>query len=193
MSWELPDAVSFGGKTYAVNTDYRDVLDIIKYLNDKSEPEQVRLYIALKLFYEDFDSIPIARRTEAVNALMKFINCGEDAEENSRPSPKRIDWEQDKLAIVSDVNRTAGCEVRALPYLHWWTFVGYFNAIGEGQLSTLVGIRDKLRKGQKLDDWEQEYYSENKSRIDFKQQLTPEEQRVKNELLERLRAGRKRQ
>lgn len=193
MSWALPTAVSIGGVNYSVNSDYRDVLDIINYLNDKSESEQVRLYVALKLFYEDFDSIPMKHRDEAVNALMKFINCGEDSEESSRPSPKRIDWEQDNLAIVSDVNRAAGCEVRALPYLHWWTFISYFNAIGAGQLSTLVGIRDKLRKGQKLDEWEQEYYAENKSRVDFKQQLTPEEQRVKNELLERLRAGRKRQ
>lgn len=192
MSWALPTAVSIGGMSFAVNTDYRDILDIINYLNDKSEAEQVRLYIALKLFYEDFDSVPFECRTQAAQEMFKFINCGEE-DESSRPSPKRIDWKQDESAIVSDVNRVAGCEIRALPCLHWWTFISYFNGVGEGQLSTLVSIRDKLRKGEKLDDWEKTYYAENKSKVDFKQQLTPAEQRVKDELLERLRAGRKRQ
>lgn len=193
MSWELPSAAEIGGEIYSVNSDYRDILDIINCLNDKSEPEGIRLYIALKLFYEDFDSVPEKHREEAVTAMMRFINCGEETEASPRPSPKRIDWEQDKLAIVSDVNKVAGCEVRALSYLHWWTFVGYFSAVGEGQLSSLVSVREKLRKGQKLDDWEREFYAENKERVDFKRTYTLEEERVKEELLEKLRSGKKRQ
>lgn len=64
--------------------------------------------------------------------------------------------------------------------------------MGEGQLSALVSIREKLRKGQKLDEWEKEFYSENKSRIEFKRSYTPEEERVKEMFLEKLRNSRKR-
>ena len=86
-----------------------------------------------------------------------------------------MDWEQDAHAIIADVNKVAGCEVRSLPYLHWWTFLSYFQAIGEGQLSTLVSIRDKIRRGKKLEKWEQDYYRENKNRIDFKKKYSAED------------------
>ena len=77
--------------------------------------------------------------------------------------------------IVADVNKVVGTEIRALPFLHWWTFVSYFNAIGEGQLSTLVSIREKLRKGKKLEKWEQEYYRKNKDKVDLKKRYSAEE------------------
>ena len=77
--------------------------------------------------------------------------------------------------IVADVNKVAGTEIRALPFLHWWTFVSYFNAIGEGQLSTLVSIREKLRKGKKLEKWDQEYYRKNKDKVDLKKRYSAEE------------------
>lgn len=43
------------------------------------------------------------------------------------------------------------------------------------QLSTLVSIRDKLRRGKKLEKWEQEFYRENKDRVDLKTKYTPDE------------------
>lgn len=187
MSWQLPVTAHVAEKERAINTDYRDILDIIKRLNDEKKPMQTRLYVALSLFYENFAEISVNDRTEAVNEMMKFINCGEEEEKQAHPSPKRIDWEQDELAIVADINKASGCEVRVLPYLHWWTFVAYFNAIGEGQLSTLVSIRDKIRKREKLTDWEKEYYSENKSKVDFKRKYTAEELEEKERLIKRLK------
>ena len=62
-----------------------------------------------------------------------------------------------------------------MPFLHWWTFMADFNAIGEGQLSTMVSIRDKLRRGKKLEKWEQEFYRKNKDRVDLKQRYSAEE------------------
>ena len=105
--------------------------------------------------------------------LAAFISCGE--KNNARPGPVLMDWEQDARAIIADVNRVAGLEVRALPYLHWWTFLSFFQAIGEGQLSTLVSIRDKLRKGKKLENWEKEFYRENKQRVDIPKRYSAEE------------------
>lgn len=186
MSWGLPSAVSVEGVAHEVYTDYRDILEIINVLNDQSEPEQTRLYIALNLFFKDFSEIDVAHRAKAAEAMMIFINCGE-RETDARPSPKRIDWKQDEQIIAADINKAAGCEVRALPYLHWWTFISYFNAVGDGQLSTLVSIREKLRKRKKLDDWEKEYYRENKARVDFRKEYTAEELAEKERLLKIIR------
>ena len=69
--------------------------------------------------------------------------------------------------IVADVNKVAGQEIRALPFLHWWSFMAWFHAIGEGQLSTVVAIRDKLRRGKPLEKWETDFYRENKERVDL--------------------------
>ena len=109
---------------------------------------------------------------EAMAYLADFIACGS---RDSKPGTKLLDWEQDAQMIVADVNKVAGTEIRAMPFLHWWTFMSYFNAIGEGQLSTLISIRDKLRRGKKLEKWEQEYYRKNKDRVDLRKRYSAEE------------------
>ena len=168
--WGLPTTAVIGGVEYQINTDFRDILDIMKYLEDPDQPEYVRWAVALALFYEG--EIPVEHQQEAAEYFVSFINCGKHDEE---PAPKLLDWEQDAQAIVADVNKVAGTEIRALPFLHWWTFLSYFHAIGEGQLSTLVSIRDKLRRGKKLEKWEQEYYRKNRNAVDMKQRYTAEE------------------
>lgn len=46
--------------------------------------------------------------------------------------------------------------------------MAYFNAIGEGQLSTIVSIRDKLSRHKKLEKWEQDFYKKNRKAVDLK-------------------------
>lgn len=170
--WTLPVAASIGGAKIPINSDYRDVLEIISYLNDIERPEYVRWEIAIGLFYEE-DILPKYKQ-EAMQFLADFIACGEQ-ETSKKPPVRLIDWEQDSLTIIADVNKVAGTEIRSLPFLHWWTFVAYFRGIGEGQLSTLVSIRDKLARGKKLESWEKDYYRENKSRVDLKKRYSAEE------------------
>ncbi|MBE6943797.1 MAG: hypothetical protein E7453_06000 [Ruminococcaceae bacterium] len=168
--WALPETATIGGTEYELHTDYRDILEIMGYLDDPDTPEYLRWRIAVALFFEG--EMPAKDMQESMEYLAAFISCGE---KDSKPGPKLLDWEQDAKAIIADVNKVAGREIRSLPYLHWWTFLAYFQAIGEGQLSTIVSIRDKLRRGKKLEKWEQDYYRENKSRIDFKKKYSAED------------------
>ena len=89
--------------------------------------------------------------------------------------PKLLDWQQDADAIIAGVNKAAGQEIRSLPFVHWWTFLSWFHAMGEGQLSTLVTIREKLARGKRLEGWEKEFYRENKSRVDLKPRYSQED------------------
>ena len=168
--WELPVRTTIGGKVYGLHADYRDVLEIIACLEDPNLPEYLRWRIALALFYEE--RIPEAHRQEAMDYLCRFLNCGETA---SGGGPTLLDWQQDAGLIVADVNKVAGQEIRNLPYLHWWTFLGWFLSIGEGNLSTLVSIRDKLLRGKKLEPWEQTYYHRNKARVKMQKNYSAEE------------------
>ena len=173
-AWGLPQTAVIGGKTYGINTDFRDMLEIIEYLTDEKRPEYARWQIALALFFDG--DVPPEDQEEAAKFLSDFISYGA---QDSKPGPKLMDWSQDASMIVADINKVAGKEIRAEKYLHWWTFLSYFYGIGEGQLSTIVGIRAKKAKGKKLDSWEQEFYKENRKKVDFQKPETPESAEVK--------------
>lgn len=78
---------------------------------------------------------------------------------------KVMDWEQDEPILFPAINQVAGCEVRSVPYIHWWTFVGYFMEIREGIFSTVLGIRQKMAKGKHLEKWEREFRRNNKRSV----------------------------
>lgn len=162
--WTLPTTAVIGGEEYQLSTDFRDMLEIIQILTSDNSPMQIRWEIAARLFYDR--DIPFQYRKDAIQFLIDFMNYGENQE--SKKSGKLIDWVQDATTIIGDVNKVAGFDVRSVPYIHWWTFLSYFNGIGEGPLSTLVSIRSKIQKGKKLEKWEQEYYNEHKAQVDFK-------------------------
>jgi len=168
--WQLPESTALGGETYTLHTDFRDILEIFSYLNDPDLPEFIRWEVALALFYDH--PVPEAYREEAANFLSFFLTGGQTEE---RPGPRLLDWEQDAPAIIADVNKVAGQEIRAMPHVHWWTFLSWFHAIGEGQLSSLVTIRDKLARGKKLEGWEKAFYRENKKRVDLPKKYSARE------------------
>ena len=172
--WELPREAVIGGNTYHIHSDYRDILDIFSRLQDETLPEFIRWKVALALFYEE--QIPEEDFSEAARYFCRFINCGQ--EETEHPGPPLIDWEADAQVIVSDVNKAAGKEIRELPYLHWWTFLGYFRAIGEGPFATLVAIRDKRRRGAKLLPHEQEFARTHASLLKLPTPDTEEKRRL---------------
>lgn len=176
--WSLPDRAVIGGKDYPIHGDFRDILEIFAYFSDPDLPPYLSWQIALALFYEG--QIPTGDQQEAMAYLTWFINGGQPETEGT--NVKLIDWEQDRSMIASDVNKAAGQEIRALPFLHWWTFLSWFHAIGEGQLSTVVSIRSKLSRGKKLEGWEKEYYRENKKTVDIRPRYSRQEIAEKQQL-----------
>lgn len=170
--WALPRTARLGGDDYAIHSDFRDVLTVIAWLTGAEGAdldEAGRWYVALCLFYPDFAALPPALHGEAMRFLADFIAAGRAGPETAaRPGARLLDWQQDAPLIAAGVNKAAGCDVRGLPYLHWWSFLAFFDAIGEGPLSAVVSIRDKLRRGKKLEKWEQDYYRANRARIDLR-------------------------
>ena len=174
-AWELPTSLSIGGKDYPIRTDYRAILDILVAFKDPDMEADERWMICFDILFEE--PVPPELTDEAAKQAMWFINCGEDGDDDDRkPKPAVMDWEQDGHLILPAVNKVAGMEVRALPYLHWWTFMGYYMEIGEGTFSTVIGIRQKKAKGKKLEKWEQQFYRDNKAIVELKKKLTEEEQ-----------------
>ena len=69
--WKLPQSVEFGGKTYEIHADFRDILEIFSYLQNPDLPESFRWTIALALFFKE--PIPEQHTLEAAQYLSWFI------------------------------------------------------------------------------------------------------------------------
>lgn len=187
MIGRLPESLSVNGVEYAIKTDFRAILDIMEAFNDKELEIDEQAYICLFLLYEDFESIPKECMQEAFEQAKWFIDCGRQYEESEK-APSVMNWEKDESIIFPAVNNIARCEVRALKYLHWWTFIGYFMEIKEGVFTTVTSIRKKIAEHKRMDKWEMEYVSKNKNLLSL-DGICMEENNDINELAELLNAS----
>ena len=167
--YELPISIFVEDEEYKIRNsgDYRMVLDCLEALEDTNLKPLERIYSGLIIFYEDFvdvdDILNVPRETveELIEKMFLFFNLNEETDDSQKEKPKLVNWQADEALIISAINHVAGKEVRAEAYIHWWTFIAYYMAIGECSLSTVVGIRDKIAKGKKLEKHEKEFRANN--------------------------------
>jgi len=158
----LPQTLKVCNKDYAIRSDFRNILTIIMAYNDKDLSAEEKVFVCLHRIYKDVDSIPKDRDTyaAAINAATEFIECHMS---DGKPSPKVVNWEKDEQLIFPAINKVAGMEVRAVPYMHWWTFLGYFQAIDREDLwGVVLTIRQKKAMHKKLEKHEQEFFAANR-------------------------------
>lgn len=178
----LPETLNVGGAEYTIRSDYRNILQVFEAFQDPELQPEEKWIVAIYLLFEGFfcsDDVLQAAQDgfsleDAIKQISWFISAGQ-------PEKKVLDlptysWKQDEQMIFSAVNKVAGFETRELEYLHWWTFLGYFNEVGEGTFSFVVGIRHKLNCGKKLEKNEKEFLAKNKDLVKLEKAKTKEEQ-----------------
>lgn len=172
--YELPTSVMIQEQSFAIrnNGDYRMVLDCFNVLNDLELNEMEKLYACLIIFYEDINSLEDIDKfpdmEEAIEKMYNFFDGDIPKVENQPPKNYRlVDWEGDAMLISSAVNQVAGKEVRAEKYVHWWTFLGYYMAIGDCALANVVAIRYKIATGKPLDKSDKKFRLENPQYFTF--------------------------
>lgn len=164
--YELPTSIKVNETVYPIrqNGDYRMVLDCFNALSDLELSQQERMLACLAIFLEDVHSIEdvykLPDTEEICKEMMLFFNCGQP-ENGKKISYRLIDWQKDETLICSAINKVSGKEIRLEPYIHWWTFMGYYVAIGESSLATVVSIRSKQSKNKKLEKHERQFVNEN--------------------------------
>ena len=178
--WSLPTTVEIDGVEYKIRNecDYRVVLDVISALNDDELDVENRIICALFIFYENLEGCQNINK--AVEEMYRIIDVGEEHKESndieSSNTPKLMDWEHDFKYIAPAISRVLGYSVRdAKTRTHWYDFVGAYMEIGECTFSTILSIRSKRQKGEKLEKWEQKFYKENKKIVDLPHNFTDEE------------------
>lgn len=195
--YSLPTSIEIDNHHFGITNkgDYRMVIDCFLALNDADISAEERTYAAMIIFYEDVDDLDslfsIFNTQELFNEALKkmydFFNCGQK-EIGAKSNYKLVDWEQDEQIIVSAINNVAHQEVRAVEYLHWFTFMGYYTSIGESVMSTVVSIRDKIVKNKKLEDYEKEFRRENPEYFNWNYK-TVEEQALDKEVFDMWNSG----
>ncbi len=169
--YTLPTRAVLGGREYPHRTAWQDIVKLLTLLEREDKPAPLRWQIGL--FYFFLEEIPPEQTQAAMEYLAAFLTAGQPG----KPGPKRFDWQLDAAAIIADVNGVSGREMRCEP-VHWWTFLSLFHSIREGQLSTLVSIRDKLRRGQRLEGWEQEYFADHRDQVLLRTGDDPQKERL---------------
>ena len=162
MIGELPKSLEVGGEQWEIRSDYRNILRIFEALEDPELKDSDKLYVTLVRLYVDFNKMPQSIYKEAYEKASKFMECHDRTDD--KKNQKIISWEKDEHMIFPAINAVAGCEVRAVEYMHWWTFLGYFESVDNESLwSFVLSIRQKRARGKKLEKHEQEFFSKNKS------------------------------
>lgn len=170
MIGALPTSLTVDSKEYEIRSDYRVALLIFQALDNPDLTKQEKCLIYLQSLYKEIPE----NIEEAFSKAAWFLDGGSVSK--SKKAPARIlDWEQDEHIIFPAINKAAGFETRSADYLHWWTFLGYFNEIGEGLFSQVMNIRSKRSKHKKLEKWEEEFYKDHKELIDLKRKYSTAE------------------
>ena len=171
--YELPTSIQIEDRQYQItnNGDYRVILDCFSALSDSELSEDEQVLASLLIFYNDFSDLEDINKDDMeqlAKEMFKFFNCGQEEAMGADTGKSVINWEKDSNIVTAAVNNVAHTEIRSLPYLHWWTFMGYYMSVGESVLSTVVGIRNKLNKGKELEKWEKEFKQENPQYFNWK-------------------------
>jgi hypothetical protein len=183
--YRLPTKVKVNDLEFNIRErgDFRMVLDCFKALQDEELSEDYRVLASLLIFYNELNSLEDLREYEPhINELTKemfrFINGGEDNSPGAERDVTLVDWEQDSQLVCAAINNVSHQEIRALEYLHWWTFLGYYMSVGQSVLSTVVSIRDKIAHHKKLEQWEKDFKRDNPKYFVWRQ--TAQEQDLNN-------------
>lgn len=171
MIGKLPKSLVVGDTEYAIRSGFDVALLIFQAYSDPNLSETEKAQVCLMCLYEE---VPI-NADEALKQATWFLDGG-DMPKSKKSPVKLMDWEYDQSIYFPAVNKVAGYETRTVDYLHWWSFLGLFNEIGEGLFSQVMNIRSKRAKGKKLEKHEKEFYNEHKELINIKEKLTEEEQ-----------------
>lgn len=185
MIGKLPKSLEVDGVEYRIRPECGKVLRVFEAFQDPALETAEKWVVAICLIFKDLktyeDFIKAVENgfnlEEAQRQILWFISAGHPEKEILEMPV--YDWKQDEQMIFSAVNKVAGKEIRKKKKwkkMHWWTFLGYFNEIGEGTFSFVVGIRYKLNKGKKLEKHEKEFLAHNKELVRLERPKTKEEQ-----------------
>lgn len=111
----LPETAEICGEEFAVNSDFRVVLRILRMLGDPEINEEDKPWLLRRMFFAG------KAPAHAESAFEWFVGCGREREE---PGGERdFDYEQDAAEVYSAFRQVYGIDLIDIDKLHWWRFI----------------------------------------------------------------------
>lgn len=169
VNYYLPTTLNVAGVERAIRSDYRSGLDICIAMQDEELKDYDKVAVILDILY--IDTLEPEVYTEALSQALGFLACGSSDGQTEKKASKTADlifWQADFDIFIPSLNRVAGSDIRGMDYLHWWSFVGLFQEMGDCFFSRVMAIRDARATGRKLTDDEKAFWKKHKDVIDPK-------------------------
>ncbi|OON96011.1 MAG: hypothetical protein ATN36_06610 [Epulopiscium sp. Nele67-Bin005] len=164
----LVTSVNINEQIYTIRNkaDWRIILSTLSMLQDAELDDDTKSLSLFIMAFEEFSSyedllLHQNNLLELSEWFFRFI-CQFEEPNEAKLGANLYDWETDFNLIIAPINRVINSEIREMEYMHWWTFLGAFAEIGECLFSTVVSIRSKQNKKQKLEKWEATFVKEHK-------------------------------
>lgn len=175
--WRLPVTVEVGGRPFSIRSDFRAVLDALDALNDEKLMPEEQCLACIRILYPRWRELPDYR--EAFRQAMIFVNLGKPIDTETPHQAALADWGKDAQLIAPAVDEVLGYSCRQCAYLHWWDFLGAYQSIKpESVFGTVVRVRSKRRRGEKLDKSEERFCRENPDLVKLPHKRTAEEEEL---------------
>lgn len=148
----LPSSVTVGGRQFPINADFRNILKILRLIEDGGVDERYKAILACQWFYTE--DVPPG----GVNEIIKFITGAEDDDIRRRaengcdePStPRRYDYEYDAEEIYASFLKDYRIDLLDIPFLHYRKFlIMLLNLSDESPFKQKVQLRFKDLSGLK--------------------------------------------
>lgn len=147
----FPDSFTAAdGAVYPIHTDFREWIRFEGLLNDGDVPENLKLFIALRLIFGD--NVP-----EDIIAAKQFItwfyrggsplpykedNADDgEADEPTLESRRVYDLEYDSEYIFAAFMELYHIDLTETPYMHWWKFRALFKGLHDCKMTEIMGYR----------------------------------------------------
>lgn len=171
---DLPTTLEVDGVNYPIRTHFKNALLCYDALLNPDLSDFEKQAIILRIIYKD--TIP-PDTTKALEKAAWFLDYGDTPKPKEAPY-KTFDWKQDESMIFSAVNKVAGCETRIQPYIHWWTFLGYFQEIpSESMYAQVLRIRKlKAEGGKRMTEDDRRFFKTHREIIEIRERTLEDDE-----------------
>lgn len=179
----LPETVEVDGSAFHIDWCFRNILRILRMLEDDEVAESHRPALLLKWFYRDGAPQDVEA---AINAFMWFLHRGDVPSGDPSGEPPVFDHEQDAVEVYSSFVALYGIDLFE-SNMHWWQFCALLDGAMTSDTSLSAKIRLRMKDASKCDEPEKVRKAQDAIRIENR--YTRAERAMKDKLYAVLTGG----
>ena len=165
LTSSLPTKIRVNDNIYDINYDYKTVINILLAFEDEELTIEEKNYIMINNLYKD--EIRQEDYITACEKAIKFIDCGNDEEDEHKSNYRIYSFEKDASYIFTGISMTHHIDLEIKSDLHWWKFVSLFMDMSpDCMFGQLVYYRKRKAEG-KLTKEEKKQYEKIKDIVDL--------------------------